>query len=66
MGEVLLPNKWVSDSMVFTKKNVAEVLAGKNIAERKPHFSTLEVYKETPVFILLTFGDHRKKLHISV
>ena len=32
-------------------KTIAEVLAGKNLAERKPHCYTLEAYEENTVFI---------------
>ena len=47
----MLPDKWASDSAIFMDKTVAGVLVGKNPPEREPNCSTLEAYKETPVFI---------------
>ena len=49
----LLPDKRVTYNMGFLDETVAEVLVGKHSPKRKPHSSTLEAYKETPVFILL-------------
>ena len=53
MGRVLLPDKRVTCSTGFTDKTVVEVLAVPDIPERKPYSSTLEMYEETQIFILM-------------
>ena len=52
-GWIFLPNNRATASTLFTDKTVAEVLTGKHPPERKTHFSTLKVYEETPIFILV-------------
>ena len=50
------------DSTGFTDKTGAEVLVGKHPSKRKPHISTLEAYKETPVFITVGIVEYVFKL----
>ena len=51
MGGVLLSDEQASYSTEFMDNTAAEVLAGIHPPKRKSHFSILEAYKETPVFL---------------
>ena len=54
----MLPNDRETDITGVMDKTVAKFMEVKNPPNRKPHCSTLEVYEETPIFILVdTTGD---------
>ena len=57
MGGDFLPSECGYKSAGFTDKSVAEVLVGKHLTDRKLHYSTLEAYEETPVFIHINMTE---------